>query len=86
MKFEGISRVALRFPANFKLCLKILVGRVAELADAKDLGSFGEILAGSNPVAPTKDRLPLAGYVENTCRVLEPRTIYLKYAEISVFD
>ncbi|GEM_PF-2194290 len=28
-------------------------GRVAELADAKDLGSFGEILAGSTPVAPT---------------------------------
>ena len=28
-------------------------GRVAELADAKDLGSFGEILAGSIPVAPT---------------------------------
>ena len=27
-------------------------GRVAELADAKDLGSFGEILAGSTPVAP----------------------------------
>ena len=30
------------------------VGRVAELADAKDLGSFGAILAGSTPVAPTK--------------------------------
>ena len=29
-------------------------GRVAELADAKDLGSFGEILAGSTPVAPTR--------------------------------
>jgi hypothetical protein len=28
-------------------------GRVAELADAKDLGSFGAILAGSIPVAPT---------------------------------
>ena len=28
-------------------------GRVAELADAKDLGSFGAILAGSTPVAPT---------------------------------
>ena len=29
-------------------------GRVAELADAKDLGSFGAILAGSTPVAPTR--------------------------------
>ena len=29
------------------------LGRVAELADAKDLGSFGAILAGSTPVAPT---------------------------------
>jgi hypothetical protein len=28
-------------------------GRVAESADAKDLGSFGAILAGSTPVAPT---------------------------------
>ena len=34
--------------------LLISVGRVAELADAKDLGSFGAILAGSTPVAPTK--------------------------------
>ena len=32
-------------------------GRVAELADAKDLGSFGEILAGSIPVAPTPSYL-----------------------------
>jgi hypothetical protein len=32
-----------------------LGGRVAELADAKDLGSFGEILAGSTPVAPTNN-------------------------------
>ena len=32
-------------------------GRVAELADAKDLGSFGAILAGSTPVAPTILRL-----------------------------
>ena len=30
-------------------------GRVAELADAKDLGSFGAILAGSIPVAPTNN-------------------------------
>jgi hypothetical protein len=30
-------------------------GRVAELADAKDLGSFGVILAGSTPVAPTPE-------------------------------
>jgi hypothetical protein len=29
-------------------------GRVAELADAKDLGSFGAILAGSTPVAPSR--------------------------------
>jgi hypothetical protein len=37
------------------LAAKILqrFGRVAELADAKDLGSFGVILAGSTPVAPT---------------------------------
>ena len=34
-------------------CWEIVVGRVAELADAKDLGSFGAILAGSTPVAPT---------------------------------
>ena len=32
---------------------KLYAGRVAELADAKDLGSFGAILAGSTPVAPT---------------------------------
>ncbi len=32
-------------------------GRVAELADAKDLGSFGAILAGSIPVAPTNLQL-----------------------------
>jgi hypothetical protein len=32
---------------------RIAPGRVAELADAKDLGSFGAILAGSTPVAPT---------------------------------
>ena len=36
---------AARLPRRF--------GRVAELADAKDLGSFGAILAGSTPVAPT---------------------------------
>ena len=36
-------------------------GRVAELADAKDLGSFGEILAGSTPVAPTPKHIDAAG-------------------------
>ena len=35
------------------------IGRVAELADAKDLGSFGEILAGSTPVAPTNKTVVL---------------------------
>ena len=38
-----------------------MVGRVAELADAKDLGSFGEILAGSTPVAPTNKNTETAG-------------------------
>jgi hypothetical protein len=57
---------ALLFPVWFSIVEKVftvagaratmvaLFGRVAELADAKDLGSFGEILAGSNPVAPTR--------------------------------
>ena len=32
----------------------LVCGHVAELADALDLGSSGEILAGSSPVVPTK--------------------------------
>ena len=39
-------------------------GRVAELADAKDLGSFGAILAGSTPVAPTNQIRPVKGVDE----------------------
>ena len=41
-------------PNETKANIPRSIGRVAELADAKDLGSFGEILAGSTPVAPTK--------------------------------
>ena len=33
--------------------LRVEIGRVAELADALDLGSNGEIRAGSTPVVPT---------------------------------
>ena len=32
---------------------RVEIGRVAELADALDLGSNGEIRAGSTPVVPT---------------------------------
>ena len=34
-------------------CVILLAGRVVELADTQDLGSCGEIRAGSTPVAPT---------------------------------
>ena len=40
-------------------CLLINRGRVAELADALDLGSNGAILAGSTPVAVSYTHLTL---------------------------
>ena len=62
--FGNIQRFApaFRFTAR-AAAAKIMPesGRVAELADAKDLGSFGAILAGSTPVAPTIEamRIPI---------------------------
>ncbi len=53
-----------------------VAGRVAELADAKDLGSFGEILAGSTPVAPTKTRD--GGGVD---LLWKRRNVYLKFPQ-----
>lgn len=47
------ARVAGEKTLSFRPGLFSVCGRVAELADAKDLGSFGAILAGSTPVAPT---------------------------------
>ena len=58
MESPGLVAQAMRLFSAFTVCslaTNIMThhGRVAELADAKDLGSFGAILAGSTPVAPT---------------------------------
>jgi hypothetical protein len=60
-KGRGMAACARPWPLQNCVGEETGYGRVAELADAKDLGSFGAILAGSTPVAPTLRIFPLAG-------------------------
>src|SRR5947209_2977162 len=48
----GLAQAAVSWQC-FSLAAFTPCGRVAELADAQDLGSCGAIRAGSTPVAPT---------------------------------
>jgi hypothetical protein len=46
-------------------------GHVVELADTKDLGSFGESLAGSTPVVPTISQASTLARWSGTVQVFE---------------